>query len=220
MTFAGSSSSPFVPSAASAADAGAVVHRLWRLRELVLGLGELLDSTRDERVIIERGGQLLTALVSVDDWLPEEFARPSPEHHQQYLLHCDSRERFSVVSFVWGPGQQTPVHDHRVWGLVGVLRGAEYNQAYVRNGLGQLLPEGSRQLLSRGTVSAVSPSLGDLHRVENAERDRVSISIHVYGANIGAVRRATYDASGTAESFASGYSNGVLPNLWQAAGGP
>ncbi len=34
-----------------------------------------------------------------------------------------SRERFCVVSFVWGPDQATPIHNHTVWGLVGVLRG-------------------------------------------------------------------------------------------------
>ena len=30
-----------------------------------------------------------------------------------------------MVSFVWGPGQQSPIHNHTVWGLIGVLRGAE-----------------------------------------------------------------------------------------------
>lgn len=43
---------------------------------------------------------------------------------------CRLRERFSIVSFVWGPGQATPIHDHRVWGAIGMLRGAEENQRY------------------------------------------------------------------------------------------
>src|SRR4051794_8765541 len=42
----------------------------------------------------------------------------------------DPFERFSVVSFVWGPGQKTPIHDHSVWGLVGVMRGAERARAF------------------------------------------------------------------------------------------
>ena len=63
--------------------------------------------------------------MSHDDWLPEEFAAPSPESYRQYLLHCDPLERFSVVSFVWMPGHRTPIHDHTVWGLVGVMRGEE-----------------------------------------------------------------------------------------------
>ena len=41
------------------------------------------------------------------------------------------------------------------------------------------------------------------------------MSIHVYGANIGAVRRHVYDpATGEAKEFVSGYHNRTLPNLW------
>jgi predicted metal-dependent enzyme (double-stranded beta helix superfamily) len=45
--------------------------------------------------------------------------------------------------------------------------------------------------------------------------DQVAVSIHVYGANIGAVRRHTYDpATGAPREFISGYHNTVVPNLW------
>ena len=61
----------------------------------------------------------------------------------------------------------------------------------------------------------VSPATGDIHQVANAFDDRVSISIHVYGANIGAVRRHTFDAaSGAPKTFISGYTSAVTPNLW------
>jgi predicted metal-dependent enzyme (double-stranded beta helix superfamily) len=72
--------------------------------------------------------------------------------------------------------------------------------------------------LSAGQVEAVSPSVGDIHRVANAQADAVSISIHVYGANIGAVERATYGVDGTAKRFVSGYANATLPNLWDRSG--
>ena len=80
--------------------------------------------------MLNRGEELLADLVTHDDWLPDEFALPSVESYRQYLLYCDPLERFSVVSFVWGPGQKTPVHDHTVWGLVGVMRGAELCEEY------------------------------------------------------------------------------------------
>lgn len=63
----------------------------------------------------------------------------------------------------------------------------------------------------------MSPTIGDIHKVSNAFDDRTSISIHVYGANIGAVRRATYDEAGRPKPFISGYSNTLLPNLWDAS---
>jgi len=189
-------------------------NNLARLRLLVVGFTELVEATKDEQAILDRGGALLSDLVAHDDWLPAEYAKADPARYQQYLLHCDSRERFSVVSFVWGPGQSTPIHDHRVWGLVGVLRGSELNETFARDDAGCLVSPGPPERLVAGAVAALSPRIGDLHRVRNAERDRTSISIHVYGGNIGAVERATYDVLGTPKRFVSGYANRTIPNLW------
>ena len=188
-----------------------------RLRDFVLDFASLLDEAPDEPLLLEEGGRLLGDLVRHDDWLPDAYAEPSAERYRQYLLHCDSQERFSVVSFVWGPGQATPVHNHTVWGLVGVLRGAEIGQRF------QFTPDGGLTAaplarLEPGEVEAVSPAVGDIHQVSNAYDDRVSISIHVYGANIGAVERATFDAAGRPKPFISGYANSALPNLWDRSG--
>jgi predicted metal-dependent enzyme (double-stranded beta helix superfamily) len=140
-------------------------------------------------------------------------------YYRQYLLHCDPLERFSVVSFVWGPGQTTPVHDHTVWGLVGMLRGAERCRRYVRGKDGRVRPAGPETVLRPGDIDAVSPTVGDIHTVANAIADRPSISIHVYGANIGAVRRHVFDpATGIVKDFVSGYSAATVPNLWDRSG--
>lgn len=185
-----------------------------RLRGFVVSFAELLASTTKEQEILESGAKLLARLVAHDDWLPDDFAQPDPDRYQQYLLHCDSRERFSVVSFVWGPGQGTPIHDHRVWGLVGVLRGRERAERFRHAPDRSIVPEGVPQFLDEGEVEALSPRIGDIHRVSNALDKHPSISIHVYGGNIGAVQRATYDPDGTAKPFISGYANSVVPNLW------
>jgi predicted metal-dependent enzyme (double-stranded beta helix superfamily) len=64
-------------------------------------------------------------------------------------------------------------------------------------------------------VVAVSPRIGDIHAIANAYDDRPSISIHVYGGNIGAVRRSGFDpTTGTRKPFISGYANAAIPNLW------
>ncbi|MBV6287750.1 cysteine dioxygenase [Pseudomonas aegrilactucae] len=188
--------------------------RLDRLRQFIGNLAELLDRETDEAAVLDSGQLLLQQLVAQDDWLPPELAQPDPARYQQFLLHSDSRQRFSIVSFVWGPGQSTPIHDHRVWGLIGMLRGAEYAQGFARTEQGALLPAGAPVRLEQGQVEAVSPRIGDVHQVSNAFDDRVSISIHVYGANIGAVKRAVYLADGTEKPFISGYSNTRLPNIW------
>jgi predicted metal-dependent enzyme (double-stranded beta helix superfamily) len=184
-----------------------------RLRDFVGDLAALVEDTQDEAAILAKGSALLAALVARDDWLPDAYAVPDPARYQQYLLHCDSAERFSIVSFVWGPGQGTPIHDHKVWGLVGVLRGAERAENFTRNADGSLAPAGEA-VLHAGDVEALSPTQGDIHRVSNARADGPSISIHVYGGNIGAVRRATFAGDGTPKLFISGYANDAVPNLW------
>jgi predicted metal-dependent enzyme (double-stranded beta helix superfamily) len=192
---------------------------LGRLRAFVRTIVTIVDEAPSEPSLLEAGAQALRELVSQDDWLPEAFARPNAPY-AQYLLHCDSRERFSVVGFVWSPGQVSPIHDHRVWGLIGILRGEEIDQPYRRHrdeaGAGRLAA-GTPTRLRAGQVSAVSPGLGDIHQVANPLEDQTAVSIHVYGGNIGAVERSRFDAEGNARRFVSGYSNTMTPNLW---GGP
>jgi predicted metal-dependent enzyme (double-stranded beta helix superfamily) len=187
-----------------------------RFREFVTRFGALVDRhDRDEAKILEEGGKLLADLVRHDDWLPADYAHESRESYRQYLLHCDSRERFSVVSFVWGPGQRTPIHDHTVWGLIGMLRGAELCEEYAMPVPGQPMRKTGEHRLVPGAIDRVSPTVGDIHVVSNALPDRPSISIHVYGANIGAVARHFYDpTSGATSGFVSGYHNAQLPNFW------
>jgi len=185
------------------------------LRDFVVATTRLVERGLPEQQLMAAVRTELDKLITRDDWLPEQAARPHPEHYQQYLLHCDPLERFCVVSFVWGPGQRTPVHDHMVWGLVGVLRGGETSQAYVREADGTMTALGSPESLVPGDIVQVSPTVGDIHLVANAHADRPSISIHVYGGNIGAVARHVYDlANGAVKPFVSGYSSLDTPNLW------
>jgi predicted metal-dependent enzyme (double-stranded beta helix superfamily) len=154
---------------------------------------------------------MLGDLVANDDWIPGAFSKPDPEYYRQYLLHCDSDTRFSIVSFVWGPGQSTPIHNHTVWGLIGMLRGAEISQGYrLEDGLP--VKDGEPLRLEPGNITAVSPTIGDIHKVSNAYDNDVSISIHVYGADIGAIVRSTYQADGISRPFVSRYANEILPN--------
>jgi 3-mercaptopropionate dioxygenase len=186
------------------------------LRRFVQEMTGLVDRHgADEETLRADGAALLARLVASDGWLPDAFAAPHPMRYCQYLLHCDPLERFSVVSFVWGPGQSTPIHDHTVWGLIGMLRGAERSLNYIRESDSGRLARTGEELLTPGMVTALSPAIGDIHAVANALADAPSISIHVYGANIGAVARHVFDAdTGVAKDFVSGYSSEAVPNLW------
>jgi len=178
-----------------------------RLRQFIPAMTRLADDEIREADMLAQAGMLLSALIAHDDWLPAAMARSHPQRYQQYLLYGDPQERFSLVSFVWGPGQQTPIHDHTVWGIIGMLRGAECAQRYTLDAACRPVPQGAEQRLAPGQLDFVSPRLGDVHVVRNAFTDRDSISIHLYGGNIGRIARHVYAPDGSVKTFVSGYTN-------------
>lgn len=184
------------------------------MRTFVTAFAQLLSSTDEQSAILRHGSALLTSLVERPDWLPHEYAQADHANLSQYLLYCDSTERFSVVSSVLAPRQKTPIHDHHVWHLVGVLHGQKELRPFERerHGLLRLAREGL--ILSAGDVCAFRPDTGDLHQVANGRDDAPSISIHVYGGNMEGIRRTAYSESGQGRPFVSEYSNDRLPNIW------
>jgi len=187
-----------------------------RLLHFVAAMTRLVQAgPPDEARLLEGAQPLMKALVTHDDWLPEPMAAAHPQYYQQHLLYGDPLDRFSLVSFVWGPGQKTPVHDHTVWGVIGMLRGTECAQRYTRDAQGQIIASGAEATLRPGDIDTVSPTLGDIHVVRNGLDDQVSISIHLYGGNIGRISRHVFvPGTETVKDFVSGYSNALSPNLW------
>lgn len=181
-----------------------------RLNEFVVKVRKVLDEFQpNEKVILEKVEPLLRDLVAQDDWLEEKYTRAHPEFYQQYCLYACPKGDFSLVSFVWGPGQKTPVHDHTVWGVIGMLRGAEIAENFKFDGKGALILTGRDELFP-GMTACVSPSIGDIHRVSNSYSDQVSISIHLYGADIGKVNRHVFiPETGEVKNFVSGYAQPV-----------
>lgn len=190
-----------------------------RLRRFVEGMTAIADSGAGPDRFLAEGAPLLRELVAQDDWLPPGFdeASEAPGYRQR-LLYCDPKGRFSVVCFTWGVGARTPVHDHLTWGMVGQLRGAETSNEMILDTPGAPLRRGRVDSLRTGEVAAISPAKPgyyDIHYVENALPSETSISIHVYGTNIGAQPRHVFDeATGAATQYVSGYDNRFVPNLW------
>ena len=170
-------------------------------------MDSLIAREAGEPGLLDAGESALKALIAHDDWLPPEYAKPVPERYQSYALYVDPTARYSVISFVWAPGQGSPVHNHTVWGLVGVLRGAELCDEFPVPGIG-LMQSTRQHTLARGEVDRVSPTIGDWHKVSNAVAGETSVSIHVYGADIGRVTRHYWDAEKhMPQPMVSGYSN-------------
>ena len=111
-----------------------------RLHQFLAAMTRLVDSAPAEADLIAQAQVLMTDLLEQDDWLSPEFTVAHPHQPQQFLIYADPQSRFSVVSLVCGPRQSTPIHDHTVWGLMGMLRGSLSCQPYSRMSDGRWVP--------------------------------------------------------------------------------
>jgi 3-mercaptopropionate dioxygenase len=140
-----------------------------------------------ERLIDDPHGiaERLRTLLATDGWLAPEHQLAGRHTYRQHLLHVSACRRLSVVALVWLPGQQTPIHDHVSWCVVGVYRGVEREVHYrliERDRERYLVPVGVVEARA-GHVEALVPPAENIHSVAAAGRDK-TISIHVYGADI------------------------------------
>jgi 3-mercaptopropionate dioxygenase len=150
-------------------------------------------SGRDAAIVATGVAAILEPYLGDPDLLTKEQQTPDPRHYRQHILHVEPDGSFSLVALVWLPGQQTPVHDHVSWCVVGVHQGDEYETRYTLHD-GQRLVESGHSVNPQRSVAALTPP-GDIHRVANAGTG-LAISIHVYGADIGKLGssiRRTYD---------------------------
>jgi predicted metal-dependent enzyme (double-stranded beta helix superfamily) len=156
-------------------------HRLDALASLI---DELHAALRDRPTGLDaaiRAADCLTGSRPTPDLLTIDEQAGDPDAYRQHVLFVDARVPFSIVALVWRPGQQTTIHDHRCWGAVAVLEGAEHETLYALGDDEQLRP-GQRTVYPAGFVSAFAPP-GDIHRVRNGGPG-TAISLHVYGADI------------------------------------
>ena len=135
----------------------------------------------------------LAGLLEQDGWLAPEHQLPGTDRYRQHLLYVAPSRHLSVVALVWRPGQRTPIHDHVSWCVVGVYRGVEQETRYRlvdRGGIEQL--EYVETIEAHpGHVEALVPPAENIHVVEAGGRG-LTISIHVYGADIEALGSSVY----------------------------
>lgn len=75
------------------------------------------------------------SLLARDGWLSEQFSGPNPDSGMgggigQWLLFRAGDGTLSLFSLVVPPGEQTPIHDHLAWGLIGLYRGEQEEDVF------------------------------------------------------------------------------------------
>ena len=156
------------------------------LRRLTRSLDAIVGATDDPDYQATSAAFALRAALQDPKLLAREHCEPFPDRFRPHLVHVHPGGKYSIVSFVWLPGQRTSIHDHRCWCVVGVWRGFERETSYDfgRDAAGEFLVRRDSHYGGRGAVSVLVPPDEDIHVVENAGQD-VAISVHVYGDDIG-----------------------------------
>jgi predicted metal-dependent enzyme (double-stranded beta helix superfamily) len=180
------------------------------VRSFVAGVQAAIGAASSPEAACEAIRPSFAQLLDDPEWLPDAYLAPAPESGMgggigQWLLYRADDGSLSLFSLVVPPGSETPVHDHLAWGLVGLYRGSQDEEIYVKEGDALELAE--RRPLHAGDFYALIPPRDDIHRVRTTSPE-TSVSIHLLTNDTGCVWRHAYDpASGAAEPFRSGYVN-------------
>src|SRR5579864_265493 len=160
-----------------------------------------------ESVLTEKVATRLRALLRERDILDPRYTRPKPDNYVLYPIWVEPDGSFCVASAVWDVGQVTPVHDHGTWGVIGIYQGIEHEVCF-KPAAGiedvRLRQTGERDIAERQVIVCCT-SDQDIHRV-SCGSDVPCVGIHVYGADIGVIRRHAYNPqTGTVRAFVSGW---------------
>ena len=148
----------------------------------------------------DKGSSYLDRLINNPEALSEEFRGPSERgrgrNHGSYLLHYGDNGLL-VTAVVWGPGDHAAPHDHKTWGMIGVMGNAitetRFRRVDDRDREDFAILEKDRVVISRpGEISLLIPEVDEIHQMDNLT-DVPTVEIHVYGNDLRGLQRNTYN---------------------------
>jgi predicted metal-dependent enzyme (double-stranded beta helix superfamily) len=140
---------------------------------------------------LDKIAPLARRIAGEDDWLEERFRQYDPEQGMGInVLHGDSNGPM-ISTVCWRPGFTVLPHDHQTWACIVGIEGVERNIGWRRLDDGRRagyaeLKNAGEIVLRHGIVCTLLPY--DIHSVRN-EGETPSLSLHIYGHNLGRVER-------------------------------
>ena len=172
----------------------------YSLDEFAHDMESLLVSQPDQQRIFDTGSSWLEKLIRNSEAIPGQFRVPASSgrrpNHGSYILY-QSESGLSITAVVWGAGDHTGPHDHRTWGMIGILDNALTETRFRRvddrsqEGYAQL-EQDRRAEFKPGDVTLLIPDIDEIHQMDNFT-DRPTVEIHVYGNDLRGIERSRYD---------------------------
>ena len=170
----------------------------------------VVRSSSSESETLYRLKPLVEKLITTPNAVPVEAFVSRKDKFANNLLYRPEDRVFSIMGGNWLPGQTTPIHDHLTWAIVGVCQGEERESIYRRIDDGSDPKKARLELVrerinKKGQVTVLGKN--GIHRIDNVSL-AASLSVHMYGLDIGTLERHSYDPiTGEISKFVSGYCN-------------
>lgn len=180
------------------------------IRSFLTQTERVVRTADSELEILRSARPLMAELLATPGSVPKVAFRQRKDRFANNLVYMPDDGAFSVNAAVWLPGQTTPIHDHLTWAMVGVYEGEERESIFRRTDDGSnprvaRLQRVSERVNRKGHITTLGSS--GIHRIDNVSAGP-SLSIHVYGLDIGNKERHAYDpVTGEVGKFVSGYCN-------------
>lgn len=168
----------------------------YSLDAFISDLRQLIETTTDEAMILERAAPLAQRAALSASWRRDEHYDADPElGFGSSVLHVEPDDSLLIVADSWLPGRGINAHDHGTWALVVGVDGSERNIFWERVDDGSTpgyaeLRQVDEQTISAGEVLLVPA--GTIHSVVN-DGSNTSLSFHVYGHHLNHTGRLQFD---------------------------
>ncbi|HBJ30318.1 MAG TPA: hypothetical protein DDY93_02995 [Dehalococcoidia bacterium] len=180
----------------------------YSLDEFVHDMNVLIDDKADQEKIFDVGSTQLERLINNPEAIPDEFRFPAgSSNHGSYLLHYGDNGLL-ITTVVWGPGDHIGPHDHRTWGMIGVMDNSIHETRFRRHDDRSRddyaeLEKDRLTVVKPGDVSLLIPDVDEIHQMDNPS-DRPTVEVHVYGTDLRGLERSRYDLeTGAVTHFAT-----------------
>ena len=173
----------------------------YALDEFIYDMNQLVDSQPDQEKLFDKGASYLEKLILNPEGIAEELRTPSGKgpkpNHGSYLLHHNPKNGLLITTVIWGPGDHIQPHDHKTWGMIGVMGNAITETRYKRKDDGSrenfaILEKDRVTTVKPGEVSLLIPDVDEIHQMDNLT-DRPTPEVHVYGNDLRGLDRCKYD---------------------------
>ena len=147
----------------------------YSLDEFISEMESLLRDLPTQEQLFDKGSSLISRLISNPEAIPAQFRMPTGKgpraNHGSYLLY-QGDSGLQVTAVVWGPGDHAAPHDHRTWGMIGVMDNALTETRFRRvddrskEGYAQLEKERDA-VVKPGEVTLLIPEVDEIHQMDN-----------------------------------------------------